>query len=226
MTAFVLLHGTTQSPAGWDRLVDVLQRRGHASYAVDLALGNPDASPSDYAGAAAAQVPEDLHAPVVVAHSGAGLLLPDVARALNARRQVWLTAWIPDGTQTFLQEVTAHPRRIFNEEWLGKDPASDPVLATYFLFHDCDLATLQWGLTTLRVFFPKVAYEQPIPLALDIPSDCILTTGDRTLRPDWLRTAAWERLGAQPAELPGGHCPHVSRPADLADMLTTIGNRR
>ncbi|HUH67533.1 MAG TPA: hypothetical protein VLZ05_00745 [Mycobacterium sp.] len=36
MTDFVLLHGTKQSPLGWERLATELQARGHASHLVDL----------------------------------------------------------------------------------------------------------------------------------------------------------------------------------------------
>ena len=41
---------------------------------------------------------------------------------------------------------------------------------------------------------------------------------------EWRRDAACELLGVEPIELPGGHCPHVSRPEVLADALVRIGN--
>jgi pimeloyl-ACP methyl ester carboxylesterase len=45
-------------------------------------------------------------------------------------------------------------------------------------------------------------------------------TDDRVIQPAWPRRVATDRLHAQVVELPGGHCPHVSRPAVLADVLT------
>jgi pimeloyl-ACP methyl ester carboxylesterase len=39
------------------------------------------------------------------------------------------------------------------------------------------------------------------------------------IQPAWSRRVASDRLGAQVVELPGGHCPHVSRPALLAEAL-------
>ena len=36
--------------------------------------------------------------------------------------------------------------------------------------------------------------------------------------------AARERLGVEAIELPGGHCPHVSRPAHLAEVLSTLAS--
>ena len=34
-------------------------------------------------------------------------------------------------------------------------PPSDPVLATYFLFHDADLATQRWALARYRRSYPR-----------------------------------------------------------------------
>ena len=47
-----------------------------------------------------------------------------------------------------------------------------------------------------------------------------LAAGDRTLQPDWMRQAARQRLGTQPVEVNAGHCPHVSQPELIADLLT------
>jgi alpha-beta hydrolase superfamily lysophospholipase len=96
MTEFVLVHGTTQSPAGWDRLADELRGRGHGVTAVDLPSDQPEWAPADYARHAAAQVGKAGDRPVVVAHSGAGALLPAIAEATDAATAVWLAAYVPD----------------------------------------------------------------------------------------------------------------------------------
>ncbi|MFG1706642.1 alpha/beta fold hydrolase [Nonomuraea sp. M3C6] len=51
------------------------------------------------------------------------------------------------------------------------------------------------------------------------PSTFVLPRHDRTLRPDWMRKIAGERLGVEPVEVDCGHFPHVSRPHRLADIL-------
>lgn len=78
---------------------------------------------------------------MVLAHSAAGLLLPALARHLDAVHQIWLAAAVADypGRRSLLVELQTDPEAMFNPEWLGIDPTSDPVLATYFLFHDADL---------------------------------------------------------------------------------------
>ncbi|TDC74728.1 alpha/beta hydrolase [Actinomadura sp. 7K507] len=214
----MLLHGTTQTPGGWDRLVDALRDLGHRALTVDL-TSDDELDAGGYAETVAAKVPGDLDAPVVVAHSGAGVILPAVARRLGAARQVWLAAFVPDGKRGLLEEVSAVPEEVFNPEWLGKDPTSDPESAAHFLFHDCDPDTRRWALTTLRLFVPQRPYREPVALAPGIPSTYVLATADRTLRPEWCRRQAAARLGAEIVEIEAGHCPHVSRPEEVAAIL-------
>ncbi|WP_029138852.1 alpha/beta fold hydrolase [Nakamurella lactea] len=221
MADFVLIHGTTQTPRGWDRLTEALRSRGHRAVAVDLA-GSDERSITGYAEEIRRQAPAELHAPIVVAHSGTGPVLPAAAGLLGAQRQVWLAAIVPDGRRPLLQEIRSAPTEIFNPEWPGKDPTADPVLAGHFLFHDCDLETLQWALTTLRLFAPAALYADPVTLLPSIPSSYVLATQDRTLRPTWCRRAAEQRLGAEVIEIDAGHCPHVSRPSELADILDRL----
>jgi Alpha/beta hydrolase family len=96
MTQFLLVHGTTQSPAGWDHLAGELRGRGHGVTAVDLPGDQPEWAVADYARHAAAQAGNTGGHPVVVAHSGAGVLLPAIAGIVSAATAVWLAAYIPD----------------------------------------------------------------------------------------------------------------------------------
>jgi len=136
---------------------------------------------------------------------------------------VWLAAYVPDlaSGYSMAEDIAAHRDAIFHAGWLGVDPTSDPDLAIRFLFHDCDQASRQWALGTLRLFNPGPAVYQhtPSPLPPGITCSFILPTGDRTLRPDWMRQTARQRLGVQPVEVNAGHCPHVSQPEGVADIL-------
>jgi pimeloyl-ACP methyl ester carboxylesterase len=220
---FVLVHGTTQSPAGWDRLAAALGARGHHVTAIDLPPGRPEWTVADYAREAAAQAGEPAGRRVVVGHSGAGVLLPAIADATQAPAAVWLAAYVPDlaGGHSMAEDIAAHRDAIFHADWLGVDPTSDPELATRFLFHDCDEPARQWALGTVRLFNPGPAVYRhtPSPLPTAITCSFILPTADRTLRPDWMRHAARERLGIQPVEVDAGHCPHVSQPEVVAGIL-------
>lgn len=196
----------------------VLEDGGHRAIPVDFPTDQPELSAAEYARIAAEQV--DADNPVVVAHSGAGLLVPAVAAAVGARRAVWLAAAVP-GPVSFRDEVQDHGDEMATTEWRGAGPEllDDPVAAAYFLFHDCDLATVRWALTTRRLFYPAAVYDERLSGGLP-PSIFVLPTADRTLRPTWLAHTARKRLGVEPVEIDAGHCPHVSVPDRVAEIIT------
>jgi hypothetical protein len=137
---YVLLHGTGQGPVGWQRLAGVLEGRGHRAFAVDFPTGRPGLLADDYAGIAAAQVgaaiSEPVVEPVVVAHSGSGLLLPAVADAMGAGQLVWLAAAVPDfaGGSSFAEQIQSSAPDIAGQEWrsVGRDSTEDPLVGAYF----------------------------------------------------------------------------------------------
>jgi pimeloyl-ACP methyl ester carboxylesterase len=219
----VLLHGTTQSPACWDRVGEVLTGRGHRTFAIDFPVDQPDLLADDYAGIAAAQLPDDIHEPVVTAHSGGGLILTALANRLQARHLVWIGAVIPDfaGGTSLLDEIKANQDTMFGPEW-PEYTGDDPTESAYFLFHSCDLATLRWAMTTRRPFRPVAAYSEPPGPAPTAPSTYVLPRHDRTLAPAWMRTAAPDRLNAQVIEVDGDHCPHIAQSHLIADILTNV----
>ena len=226
MTEFVLVHGTTQSPAGWDRLAAELREHGHDVITIHMPTDRPDWSVADYARHAAAQADKPADDRAVVGHSGAGVLLPAIAEAISASAAVWLAAYVPDldGGRSMLDDIKDQRDEMFHPDWLGVDPTADPRLALRFLFHDCDQQTSEWALSTLRLFNPGPAVYQhtPTPLPTAIRRACIVPALDRTLRPEWMRQAARERLGVEPTEIDTGHCPHVSQPVQVAEILARI----
>jgi len=216
---FALVHGTTQGPDGWDLLTQRLLDAGHDVHAVDFVDIDPSSSTAQYGERAAAQLPAG-GADVVVAHSGSGLLLPAIASATGASVQVFLAAYIPNGTTSLFDELAAQTTPIFHHDWIGVDPTTDHQAARRFLFHDCDTDTVTWAITTLRLFVPSAVYAEVVPVASTIRSVVIVPDSDRTLRTDWMTAAAHERLGVDAIVVPGGHCPHVSRPRHIANILT------
>lgn len=218
-----VLHGTAQAAVGWQRLINVLEGRGHQTFTVDFPADQPRLLAHDYAGIAATQVGRAARDPIVVAHSGAGLLLPTVAEAVGASHLLWLAAAVPDfaGGTSFAEQLQTSASDIAGREWrsFGRLSTEDPVVAAYFGFHDCDLETLRWAITTMRLFYPEAVYRQPAPPRPVMPSTFVLPRHDRTLRPDWMRKIARERLGVEPIEVDGGHFPHVSRPHQLAEIM-------
>ena len=158
-----------------------------------------------------------------MAHSASGLFLPLVAKKRPVRRLVFLAAVIPQIGKTFYDQINEN-KNMLNPDWIGKDLTTDEQLALQSLFDDCSPEVSKWALTTLHMRFARQAMLEVCPLRVwpAVPSSYILCLEDRTVRPDWCRRAARERLNVQPIELPGGHCPHVSRPRELAETLVAL----
>lgn len=69
---------------------------------------------------------------------------------------------------------------------------------------------------------PAVYQSAPGPVPAGVSVSVIVPALDRTLRPEWMRQAARDRLGVEPVEVSAGHCPHVSCPDTIADVLTGL----
>lgn len=221
MPSIVLVHGTTQTADGFNGLISALSDRGHRAVAVRIPSGT-DRTAAAHADVLAGQVPADFESPVVVAHSAGGLLLPALASAVGAAHQVWLAAVVPDyaGKRSFRGEVRQDPAAVFNPDWMGVDPSTDPELATHFLFHDADPDAARAALPTVQVCDIFSVYEEvPTHDPAALPSSYLLPTDDRTLLRSWMTRAARERLGVEPVPFPGGHNPYVGAPERVADLI-------
>ena len=227
MGVFCLVHGSTQNASGWDLLVPELHRRGHRTITATLPVDEPEASATRYADAIVEVLPPDCSDLVLVGHSASGLFLPLVAARRPLRQVVFLAALIPKIGASLLDQFRANPDML-NPDWVGKDPTKDDEVAMEFLFHDCPPEIARWALTTRSLMNARGAMEEVCPLSRwpDVACSYIVCSEDRTISPEWSRRAARELLSIEPIELAGGHCPHVSRPAELAEVLGPTGATR
>jgi pimeloyl-ACP methyl ester carboxylesterase len=226
MSLFCLVHGSTQDASGWARLVPELERRGHRVVCADLPTDEPDASGARYAQAIAESMRDSSEAPIVVAHSVSGTFLPLLPAHCPVSRMVFLAAFIPEIGKSPMEQLQASPE-MFWKDWIGKDPSKDDGVAVQYLFHDCDPETVAWALTTRKLMHARRVLTEPCPLRSwpDVPASYILCREDRTLRAEFWREQVRKQLGTDPIELAGGHCPHVSRPGELADVLSGLSRR-
>ena len=225
MTTYCLIHGSGQGPDGWRLLVEELERRGHRALTPAFDLSRTDKGAAWHAERLVeelkgfGQEPEEV---VCVAHSASGMYLPLVAERWRPRRMVFLAALIPRPGISVIEQFRADPS-MFNPAWVGQNPMDDRV-ALEFVFHDCPPNRLEWALSTRVYFYAKRALEEPCPLSSwpAVPAAYVACADDRTIAPGWQRWAAREWLAVEPVVLPGGHCPHVSRPEALADVLAEV----
>lgn len=104
MPALVLAHSPLTGPAAWGRLPDVLREQGHDVVVLDVRDDDVQPYAARYVARAALQVRAAglASGAVLVGHSGAGYLLPQLGAAQAAGRRpargyVFLDAGIPHG---------------------------------------------------------------------------------------------------------------------------------
>jgi len=221
MATFVLVHGSTHSARAWDLVKSELERQHQSVITPELPADEATAGATRFADVIAASIQETEH-PIVVAHSASGWFLPLVAGRRRVQRLVFLAAAIPRLGMSFLELLKAEPDMI-NPAWLGKDPRVEAV-ADEFLFHDCPPDRRSWAHATIRVVNARQVMVERYPLEQwpEAPVSCIVCAEDRTIQPSWSRRIAKSQLRVEPLELPGGHCPYVSRPRKLTEMLIQI----
>lgn len=228
MSTFCLVNGSTQNALCWKLLIPELVKHGHQTITPSLPADEPTASATRYA-EVIAQALEDRDGDVVlVGHSMSGMFIPLVPGLRPIRRLVYLAALIPKPGASIREQLAAEPDML-NPEWVetcraGKDPSKSDEAALKFLFHDCQPEVIAWALTTTIGIYAEKAMTEVFPLEElpAVPSSYIVCSGDRTISPVWSRRTARERLGVEAIELQGGHCPYLSRPSQLADVLVKM----
>lgn len=226
MGAYVLIHSSGHGPEGWKLVAQELERRGHRVLAPALRIDRVDEDLLYHAGTIVEALERsgfEQQETVIVAHSAGGMYLPLVAARWRPRRMVFLAAVVPRPGQSVMDQFRSDPS-MMNPAWVGKNPMDDDV-ALEFTLHDCPPERLEWALSTRALFYAKRAMQEPCPLESwpSVPASYIVCAEDRTVTPLWQRKTAREFLGVEPFELPGGHCPNISRPEVLADVLDQIG---
>jgi pimeloyl-ACP methyl ester carboxylesterase len=218
MAMYVLVHGSTHSAQAWDLVKAELENKGHTVITPELPIDEPEAGAAFYADVIAAAIPENEE-PIVVGHSAAGWFLPLVAVRRRLHRMVFLAAMVPRIGMSFLEQLKAEPG-MMNPAWIGKDPREWAV-ADEFLLHDCPPERLAWAHSTIRVLQLRGLMGERYPLGKwpDVKACSIVGSEDRTISPAWSRQIARQLLGVKPMELLGGHCPYISRPKEMADIL-------
>lgn len=248
MALFCLVHGACQGAWSWNLLIPHLEARGHKTVAMDLPIEDPSATLSDFADAVVQALPEDKDDLILVGHSMAGTVIPIVATQRLVRKLVFLTALIPypqiSTLDQFYDEIDSDTLKLFgyqppeaskfeqfsdepnmyNPASLGKNPSESDAVAMEIFFHDCEPDVARWAISKMRKQ-ESMAYiyeVSPLKAFPDVECAYIVCTDDRIISPTWSRYAARKRLGADAIELPGGHCPSLSRPVHLADTLLNV----
>jgi len=225
MSIFCLVNGSTQNPLCWKLLASELKKRGHQVVTPSLPVDEPNSSGTRYAEVIAHALADLSDDVVLVGHSASGMFIPLVPSLRPIRQLVYLATLIPKPGASIRDQLTTDPDML-NPEWVatcraGNDPSTNDDVAIEFLFHDCQPEEIALGLATRMGMYAERAMAEIFPLEAlpEVPAAYIVCAADRTISPAWARRVARERLGVEAIELPGGHCPYLSRPVQLAEVL-------
>lgn len=226
LATVALVHGCTQGPSSWDRVRPYLKDDGVRTVTLDLDPKEFDGANGLECATQIAKVLEGHDHVILVGTSCTGLIIPLVSMFRPIDHLVFVCAGLPDIGRSATDQIFGDA--LLHEDWMGYlDTHESEDAARSFMFNDCEGATLDWALTTVRVWMPQPAYDEVTPLESwpDIPSTYILGTRDRIINQAWARPAAMSRLGRAPVELDTGHCPQNSKPDALAQILKQVTAR-
>ena len=224
---FVLVHGAYHGAWCWDALRKELDLGGHSSTAVGLPIEDPDAGAERYADEIIASTPKNEGPVVLVGHSMAGLTIPIVAGRIPTAIAIYLAALIPVPGLSFDAQGAGAGAGFVPSVSPTQAPDGGSIWpeqgAIEIFFHDCDPEVAIAAARRLRSQQWLITQEvTPLREWPAVPSAYILCTEDRVVSRAYSVQAAHDLLGVEAAEMPGGHSPFLSRPADLAARLAAL----
>ena len=224
-----LVHGSYHGAWCWDLLTPELERLGHRVIAMDLPISNPGGGAADYARAIEDAI-ESSAEPVIVGHSMSGLVIPLVAARRPVRKLIFLAAFLPtpgrSANDLRSSESLDGPFVPTTAEWtdLGQDVwMVGPNTATEIFFQDAPPDIARWAVERLRAqSYAVFAETTPLEAWPEVECRSIVCRDDRAINPDWVRSAARDRLSTEAVEIGGGHSPFMTRPAELATIIDAM----
>jgi pimeloyl-ACP methyl ester carboxylesterase len=221
---FVVAHGAWSSGWAWKKMHPLLVARGHRLYTPSYTglgerahLARPEIDLDTHITDVVNVLEyEDLHDVVLVGHSYGGMVATGVADRARERlsRLVYLDAFVPEDGQS-LADLAIGPDRLRASAVDGWRVPPNPVPA------DTPEEDLEW-IAARRMHHPLGSLVQPLALTrgpLALPRDYILCTKADT----FASYAARARERGWPVhELASTHNPHITLPAELAELLVMI----
>jgi pimeloyl-ACP methyl ester carboxylesterase len=191
-----------------------LRSRGHEVVAPDLPTEDDGAGLWDYADAVVEAI-GDRRELIVVGHSLGCFTAPLVCARVPVELLVLVAGMIPSPGETANGWWTTSG---YGQAAHDPDLDLDDPIAVYY--HDVPRELAVAALKAERGQ-SDTAMREPWPLERwpDVPTRFVLCRDDRVFPAAWMRGLVRSRLGIEPDEIDGGHCPNLSRPGELAERL-------
>lgn len=222
MVDFVLVHGGLAGAWCWKLFQPELQRLGHRTHTLDLPIGDPAATLDDYA-SVVVDVVERLEQPWLIGHSMGGLVIPRAGLRADVGGLIFLCAGFPPRTPEEDRE-NYEARNPGNEAHFIPDGEGRIMLsfegAAHDFFNDCPEDLQRWAYSSFRPQATAAFSEYaPIDHYPDVPMHAVVGSDDNIVIKAKHSELIRSRIGVEPVELPGGHCPFISRPRHLAEVV-------
>jgi len=220
----VLLHGAGVGAWVW---ACVIERMATPALALDVPCRHPGATPEQCAQELIAELDRrGIDEVVIVAHSLAGVLMPELAARLGARLRhcVYLSAVVPPSGGAFVDALGPVERTLlrllfrFNRKGLKPGPA----MIRRELCDDLDEATTMQVVSRYAAEFPGLYLTPCRAQPVRAPSTYLRLLRDRSLAPSRQDAMIARLQDPQVRDLDAGHLAMLSMPAQVARQLTAI----
>lgn len=220
----VLVHGLWHDERCWDAVRAALDERGVASVAAHLPLTDLDADT-----AAAREAVDALGGPaVLVGHSYGGAVATGAGTHPLVRELVYVAAFQLDEGESVGRTL---PDEEFPQTRLGEALRFDGSAVTLdtglvgeLLYHDVAPDLADAATQMLRPVDRSVFRGVPREIAWrTVPSTYLVCAQDRVVHPELQRAMA--RRATRTVEWDSGHCPLLSRPDELAELVVLTTQR-
>lgn len=240
MSSFVLIHGGWAGGWVWEKVVPILEAKGHRVSAPDLPGHGSDRTPvgeitlERYVDRVLEALDAETEPVVLVGHSSGGVVITQAAerRPDKIRLLVYLCAYLPgDGQSLFDLGQTDPDGLILPNLMLSADHSSarvkDEVLREA-LFADCSDEDYERAVARFVTAEPLAPVATPMQLTPDrfgrVPRAYIACLRDRAMSPDLQR----RMYAAVPCDtvisMDTSHSPHYAAPETLAAHLSALAD--
>jgi pimeloyl-ACP methyl ester carboxylesterase len=242
LARFVLVHGAFAGGWCWDAVIEPLEAAGHSVSAPDLPGSGDDHTPVDavtlslYADHVCAELARTAEPAILVGHSMGGVVITQAAARCRERVSllVYVAAFLPRDGQSLI-DLTRLPEGAEDQVQANLTIEGDPPVGAlseraqaHALFNCATNRQLRWALERTRPQ-PLAPFLAPVELdGRDVAATervYIRCTKDHAIPPALQARMVAERPCVELHEIDTDHSPFISRPAELARLLTGVAER-
>ena len=227
----VLVHGAGGGAWSWERLGKELDARGVDHVEIDLPTMDENGDPmADFHTDAACvrSVVDRVDGPVVLCgNSYGGIVITEASVGHpHIKRLVYLAAFMPDADEEVVSVLMTNCTPEF-VAGLTLSPdgrgGMDPEAAKNVSFDQASPEVADWATSQIRTMAMGSGGSPTVTGVgwREIPSTYVVSTEDRSLQVDTQRRWARERA-SECVEVPFDHCPQISHPAEVAEILAQL----